>query len=384
MINAIELSRIIYHCAVRLDNFIVIVGGNERIGRFGTAVSTREIWRYNLYTDKWGKHVIPMQKEAPDLFHSAVAVAIEGTIYTFGGWSSRLSEQNELWTLSRTETGGFTWSFINHQCAKKSPSPRHGHMGWEYAGKLWVFGGISRPPPAAYLNDYGDRAAYWNNQLLCYDPNIQKWENPQCFGDVPSPRLKSSSTIIGERVWLFGGLDHNVRCLNDFFQLNMNSLTWTKIQTGQPSPEACCWCSCTLTPATDKQLVLHGVHTWIMDLTSRSWRRYASGKDHDRHDHTATSGLNSDVLVIGGYFKDTIMHEMADNIFHVMLEPKCLQKLAIHMIYKHQGNLSWKCLPKKLIDLLGIADKKQSSASSSSLDHDINQVNAHFVSCTFK
>ena len=367
MVNETELPRISEHCVVRLDNFIIVIGGRSD----GLAVPPREIWSYNLYTDKWEKHVIPKKRAAPRFLHHAVAVAIESTIYTFGGRSTCTNtERNDLFTLRRTETGDFTWTFIKHQCDKESPSPRDQHTGWEYARKLWVFGGEG-PSPEIYLNDYGDIEYGWfhrNNQLLSYDPDIRKWTNPQCFGAVPSPRSAPCSTINREKVWLFGGFNRTLGCLDDLFQLNMQSLTWMQIQAGNPRPAT--FCGYTLTAITDNQLILLGCFSsWIMDLTSHSWRRYTSGNHHVRSNHTTTLGLNSSVIVIGGWSG----HGVYNGIFHVMLEPMSLQKLAAHMIYMHQANLPWKCLPKKLITMLGISGKKQGSASSSSssIEHSI-------------
>ena len=179
------------------------------------------------------------------------------------------------------------------------------------------------------MNNYGDIEngfVYRNNQLLSYDPDIRKWTNPKCFGEVPSPRSAHCCTIIREKVWLFGGYNDNLGCLDDFFQLNMQSLTWMQIQTGNPHPAL--RCGHTLTATTDNQLVLHGVFsTWIMDLTSHSWRQYTSGKHHVWCNHTATLGLNSNVIVIGGYRR----HGVGNEVFHVMLEPMSLQKFAAHI-----------------------------------------------------
>ena len=373
MVNDTELPRIYKHCAVRLDNFIIIFGGSlDLCGIHPTPFSTDVIWRYNLYTDKWDKQATTTTRESPKPFDCAVAVLIEGIIYTFGGESEDF-ERNELWTLSRTETGDFTWSFIKNQCDKESPSPRQGHTGWEYEGKLWVFGGRG-PSPHHYLNNHGDIEGdiIRNNQLLSYNPKTSKWTNPQCFGEVPSPRsgICSSSTIIREKVYLFGGYIGDVRGSNDFFQLNMYSATWTRIQTVQRRPPTT-W-DCTLTAATDNQLVLSTTSTgaWVMDLTSLSWRMlYTSRDDHGRDQHTATLGLNSNVIFVRGYL---IYTHGYNNIFHVMLEPMSLQKLTVCTIYKHQGSLSWERLPKKLIAVLGISDKRQGSVSSSSsscVDH---------------
>ena len=276
------------HCAVHLDNYVIIIGGSYP----WEPVSTNVIWMYNLHTEEWIKHVIE-EGGAPEPFREAVAVVVDGTIYTFGGSLSEsrcFRERNSLWTLSKTELGCFTWNFIRVQHAKECPSPRDGHSGWEYAGKMWVFGGEG-PPPDRYLIENGDFEGeddIRNNQLLCYDPSIQRWTNPQCFGAVPSPRSHHASTIVNDKVWLFGGYSDFWTVHDDIFELTMPSFTWTQIQTGQPSPQARFYC--TLTAVTGNQLVLHGGQheyfreilgdTWIMDLTTHSWIQYTSRTDH--------------------------------------------------------------------------------------------------------
>ena len=364
MMNETEFQRT-GHSAVHLDNYVILLGGWWD----DTELSTRVIWMYNLYTEVWSKHVIPKhvmgfeESDAPESFHGAVAVAINGTIYTFGGLDKSYIKRNALWTLSRTETGCFTWCFIKFEDDKESPSPRCGHSGWEHAGKLWVFGG-GGPSPQRYLNDYGDDISVAagdvriNNQLLCYDPNNHKWTNPQCFGATPSPRSSQGCSIIKDGVWLFGGCSQNRTLHEELFELTMQCLTWTQIQTVQPHPEP--RCLCTLTALTNNQLVLHGglgngetlSDTWIMDLTSHVWRQYTSGKDHARRQHTGFLGLNNNVIIIGGYkeFRDT--YDAYDNTFRVLLEAKSLQQLAVQTIYKHEDELNLNCLPKKLVSLL--------------------------------
>ena len=142
----------------------------------------------------------------------------------------------------------------------------------------------------------------------------------------------------------------------------MDSLTWTQIQIVQPRPHG--RYLCTLTAVTEDQLILHGGstpsnYTWIMDLPSHSWRLYTSGKDHCRWLHTGSLGLNSGVIILGGS-KDVCSScdtSESNNIFHVMLEPKLLQQLAMQIIYKHLGEQPWELLPVKLISLLGVKRK---------------------------
>ena len=350
------------HSAVYLDNYIVIFGG---INKNDKPLSARLIWMYNLYTEEWRKHVIPDTSAAPEPFSRAVATVIHGTIYTFGGIKVDVYKKtNELWTLTRAKPGCFTWSFIEPQCKEESPSPRSSHTGWEYAGNLWIFGGAG-PSPKDYLNDHGATAGIsvftMNNQLLYYNPNSEKWINPQCFGAIPSPRSGHACATIKDKVWLFGGHDHNFAALGDIFELTMLSLTWTQIQTCTPWPQAREFCS--LTAITDNQLVLHGGEDdenlptviWIMDLTSHSWRQYTSGKDHARWGHTSSPGLSSNVISFGGFKCHGDSYEVYNNVFHVMLEPKCLQQLAMQIIHTHEDELPWNSLPGRLISRLGIS-----------------------------
>ena len=298
------------HSAVHLDSHVIVFGG-VCLGL--QLSSTRVICSYNLYTEKWLKFVIPDTMDAPEPFLNAVAVSIDGTIYTFGGLdTTSMDYRNALWTLERTKKGGFKWSYINPQWKEQSPSPRAWHSGWECEGKLWMFGGLG-PPPKGYLNynwDIVTFASYLvlsrNNQLLCYDPNTQKWTNPQCFGDVPSPRSGHASAIIRNKVWLFGGCDDREYDDDILFILTMHSLTWTQIHI-QFHPPACH--TCTIIAVTEDQLVLHGGRngegqylgdTWILDLKSHSWKLYTSGKDHSRFCHTGCSGPNRSVIILGG------------------------------------------------------------------------------------
>ena len=234
-----------------------------------------------------------------------------------------------------------------------------------------MFGGTGCSPEG-YLNDHGEflilRKYHKNNQLICYDPNTQKWKNPQCFGAIPFPRSYHASTAVKENVFLLGGFNQGF--IDDFIELNMHSLTWTEIQTVQPSPRKCSLHT-TLTAITDNLLVFHGAvaqksptsndsSTWSMDLRSSSWRQYTSGEDHSFQNHASSLGLHNNVIIMSCSPND-IMRRSTFNISHVMLESKSLQKLALYTIYKHLTKLPWKCLPKKLIALLDMSKEEKHS-----------------------
>ena len=194
------------------------------------------------------------------------------------------------------------------------------------------------------------------------------------------PRARHAMTIVGERVFLHGGTDTDLSVLDDFYELNMCSLTWTKIQATMPGPQARYLCS--MNAVLDHYIVLHGgdgggfiksepiSDTWIMDIRSHTWRKYTLYTDHPRKHHTGTTGPNSCVTIIGGnyYLSDRLYKNKST--FQIILEPKSLQHLALQTIYMHQTQLPWKCLPQQLIALLGISDSNERTQDVRSLNTD--------------
>ena len=66
----------------------------------------------------------------------------------------------------------------------------------------------------------------WNNQVCVFDLATSRWRNPCCRGAVPSPRAAHTAARVGHHVYVFGGRHCNKR-LNDLYQLNLHTLTWT-------------------------------------------------------------------------------------------------------------------------------------------------------------
>ena len=120
------------HVAVHLKNHILVFGG-QRINY--RPISNRVIWKYNLYTEQWRKHVIPKSKPAPCGRSLTCASAIESDVYMFGGLlntTRQLTIANDLWKLSRTHEGRFIWHLISITSKSDRPSSRFAHSGWEF------------------------------------------------------------------------------------------------------------------------------------------------------------------------------------------------------------------------------------------------------------
>ena len=364
-------QKIFDHMAVPLGECIVVFGGRFGTIQKHTSVSRHIIWMYNLYTEQWRTYVIPHSKSCPLHTACACAVAIKEDVFMFGGINFlQRSYSSELWKLSKSSKGLFNWSNVITDNIKV-PSPRNCHSGWTYSGKLWIFGGFG-PLTGGYLKDNGnflqhpnDISRSFNNQLLSFNASSKEWLNLKCSGSVPSPRALHASTRIGDRVWLYGGYNGFI-IFDELYELDMSSFIWTLVQTDETKPQE--RFACSLNAITHHQLLLHGGgadnqtlgDTWILDLSSKTWKPYKAG-DYPRRGHTGSTGINSNSIHIGGAVSPVDSCDEYQTTFCIMLEPRNLQQLAMQTIYKHRNLLSYKCLPKKLIKLLGMSSSKENS-----------------------
>ena len=354
------------HVAVHLNNCILVFGG---VKANLCPLSTHEIWEYNLSTEQWNRHTISEAEEAPLAAYGSCATALETDIYMFGGRNLNFQSTNELWKLSRSVEGQFHWTKIEFHRDVKLPSPRANHSGWKHAECLWVFGGYGELSSSEYLNDNGEfsylRA---NNQLVCFNPCDKTWTNPKCLGAVPSPRYFHCTAIIKDNVWLFGGTEGNRHLNDDLLQLDMNSYTWTQIRPSGASPQRRSRSS--LTAVSDTQLLLHGGDggdlsilndTWILDLPSQTWKQHISNMALPRYGHTGSVGLNNSIAILSGWAEDHLPCNAkvvrCNCAFHLMLEPKTLQQMAMKKIYNYRFEVQWQYLPKLLISQIGLFDE---------------------------
>ena len=357
------------HVVVCLEHYILVLGGEDIENSSElTALSPSVIWIYNLYTEQWKKHITLDREKAPRAIYRACAAVIESVVYVFGGFGELGTENpmpiNALWKLSKNSELCFVWDDIA-TTNMKAPSPRCCSTAWSYSGKLWVFGGLGISP-VGYLNDNGDFDVNRrvNNQLLCFIPSCNEWTNPKCSGSVPTPRCKHATTILKHTAWLYGGAGTNHDAFKYVYELNMYSLTWTQIPMGHPVPQGLTYSS--LTAVSNNQLVVHGgaykcedhyhtlENTWILDLSTQTWRLYKSIKDHSRNGHTGITGLDGCAIIIGGGKDPTTNYDVYTTTFHVMLHPKSLQKLAMQCVFQNRAELPWQYLPKMLKTFLGI------------------------------
>ena len=350
------------HVAVHFEHYILVFSGFCSLNRIHC--SHHKIWMYNLYTEQWRACELSRHEIAPRDNADACAVRVGEAVYMFGGLRSYNLNNfgNDLWQLSKSPDGLFSWYKINITNRAKKPSGRIRCSGWEYDRMVWIFGGHG-DRPTGFLNYHGDFTddipyAAYNNQLLCFNPSSVEWMDVKCFGSVPTPRSQHSTTIIRDKVWLYGG---KFTSIHELYCLSMCSFEWTQIQTGNPQDLH----FTSISAISDTMLILHGknivsdtTETWVIDLLTSMWKQYSRKKDHPRMHHTGHKSINNNVIIIGGRNWVTNGHCNYAATFDMMLEPRSLQQLAMQTIFKHKDVLPWKHLPKTLTTRLGITENE--------------------------
>ena len=349
----------------RLQDSIVVLGGWTYCDFLGGDFErcSHIIWTYNIYTNQWRQYVTPENEKAPHDVHvddRCVAVTIKTDIYIFALPNDDLTI-GTIWKLQKDRNDGFSWSEV---LVKKAPSYREDITGWEYAEKMWIFGGIGQSPAnVGHLNDFVDfeldfyHSSYGiNNQLLCFDPSCCEWTNLKCCGAVPSPRSECASMTIDTEAWLYGGITSTEQ-FHDLLKLDMNSLIWTKIPCKETIPKL--KNASLFHGSTDRQqLVLNGQNvehfltettiTYILDLPSLSWRKY-KGSYHITSEQKGISGLNCNMFIGGTGMCDEGEDYIDKCTSFLRLEPKGLQEVAMKAIYDHKATLPLQLLPNKLL-----------------------------------
>lgn len=280
---------------------------------------------------KW-KKVSETTGPQPRPRHGHRAVAIKELLIVFGGGNEGIVD--ELHVYNATSNQWFipnTSGDIPQGCAA---------YGFVVDGtRILVFGGMV---------EYGK----YSNEL--YELQASRWEwkhlrpLPPNKGPYPCPRLGHSFTLIGHKVYLFGGLandsndpKNNIpRYLNDLYTLDISSpdaLAWDIPQTygDSPPPRE----SHTAVAYTDRygvsKLIVYGGMSgcrlgdlWILSIDSMTWSKpMVSGPAPlPRSLHTATT-IKDKMYVFGGWVP-LLMDDVGVKVTAHEKEWKCTNQLA--------------------------------------------------------
>ena len=131
-------------------------------------------------------------------------------IYLYSGNSCNLTS-NQIW---RFNINNNTW--IHLKSKNYISEPRRGHTGIFYKNKYYIFGGI-------YLHN----GAFANLDIYNFETNT--WTNGNSDFLFFKLRRNHISCLIGQQMFIHGGVTENDEILDDSYLLNLNSnLNWSK------------------------------------------------------------------------------------------------------------------------------------------------------------
>jgi N-acetylneuraminic acid mutarotase len=86
-------------------------------------------------------------------------------------------------------------------------------------GKIYLIGGIAS-------NDWPPTAQAFSNMVQCFDPSAGTWGHA---APLPTPRSWAAAASVGNRIYVFGGVDSNWSKLDTVEEFNVTSGQWTTL-----------------------------------------------------------------------------------------------------------------------------------------------------------
>jgi len=175
------------------------------------------------------------------------------------------------------------------------PAERWGHTDAIVGTDIWIFGGYH----GTRLNDI------W--VLDISTPDFE-WKQPFLSGPTPVGRSYHTASVIGQKVYIFGGNDGAKR-LNDLWIIDTKRMQWQKIYANGPIPKERSGHTCSV--IGDNLWIFGGVtgggkihlnDVWILDTVAMEWRIVTpSGpKPRERSGHSAAT-IGDKIYIFGGY-----------------------------------------------------------------------------------
>ncbi|CAG9855246.1 unnamed protein product [Phyllotreta striolata] len=215
------------HRAVAIKDLMVVFGGgNEGI--------VDELHVYNTATNQW---FVPVTKGDVPPGCAAYGFVVEGTrLLVFGGMVEYGKYSNELYELQASK---WEWKKLKPKQPKLGPPPcpRLGHSFTLVNAKVYLFGGLA--------NDSADpknNVPRYLNDLYTLDirSNPVQWDIPQTNGPAPPPRESHTGVAYSDKkkgrsfLVIYGGMSG---CrLGDLWFLETETMTWLKPQVSGITP----------------------------------------------------------------------------------------------------------------------------------------------------
>ncbi|MBK7674986.1 MAG: hypothetical protein IPJ27_09580 [Candidatus Accumulibacter sp.] len=165
----------------------------------------------------------------PGIRYGSMSAGDKRSVYVCGGFSDA-GDHIDVWQFDMAEPSG-AWRMLSPDGPREGPQARYcaGFALWER--KLFMFGGRSRRFPKVNFND-----------LWIFDLETHRWEmifdnrtphRYDKFAEFPAYHAKSSSAVIGDHWFLWGG-EGLCGHVSDFWVFDFRTLTWRLLSEARP------------------------------------------------------------------------------------------------------------------------------------------------------
>ncbi|RVE57156.1 hypothetical protein OJAV_G00213600 [Oryzias javanicus] len=196
----------------------VLIGGESADQNY----CADSLWKLELDSNFWFPLSAAAAEVAPTCArgHSATYDPDSKAVFVYGGLREN-QRYNELHILNT-----LTWKWKNVTAKGNVPHLAY-HSAVFYKKELFVFGGVQ---PSHAL---GDKSC--TNALYIFNPEYELWYQPIVDGDKPLARFGHSSTLLSQKLVIFGGRK-TAAYLNDLHVLDLGFMEYTAVKSANMPP----------------------------------------------------------------------------------------------------------------------------------------------------
>ncbi|WEW60553.1 Negative regulator of mitotic exit [Emydomyces testavorans] len=213
------------HASLLVGNAFIVFGGDTKINDHDTLDDT--LYFLNTSSRQWSRAVPPGPRPAGRYGHSLNILGSK--IYIFGGQVEGFFFNDLIsFDLNALQNPGNKWEFLVRNSHEGGPPPgkippaRTNHTIITFNDKLYLFGGTN--------------GIQWFNDVWCYDPTTNLWNQLDYVGFIPPAREGHAAALVGDVMYVFGGRTDEGMDLGDLAAFRITTRRWYSFHNMGPGP----------------------------------------------------------------------------------------------------------------------------------------------------
>lgn len=216
--------------------------------------------------------------------------AIGSDVYVFGGAKDDFQTKvntfyNDLYRFDTVES---TWERLEPDGELPPERAFAAGVGDEARRRIYVFGGAHYGPMFVNFVAYDD--------LWAYAPDTNAWTELEAANAGPEGRSRPNMWLVGDVLYVFGGVTATFETLNDLWAFDLTANTWALLHDGEADAPPTRHEAQAGTYARAGKLTLYGGErvellqgeffstledTWELDVATRTWRDVTPAAPND-------------------------------------------------------------------------------------------------------